>query len=242
MVYTDNRFLLVYTAPAVNCAGNLRDQAAGSSRISRLLKILVNFHAFPEVTHSPPYVCRFPSETERLSGDFQSDSTGQISGLKPCCHIGDLGLIYLDVLALVQIMIIFKTSHQQTKFLNLNLVRKVTAYVETYMNTFDGSHDYNHIKHVLGQSRPILKIQISSKKHGSADAGSNYGPTVVTLTTLLHDVGDRKYLTEGENGKIIGADLLLFFSAERSLAEKVQTICLEYHIPRESITWNMLSD
>jgi uncharacterized protein len=111
------------------------------------------------------------------------------------------------------------------------LIRKVAGYVETYMNNFDGSHDFNHIKRVVGLSRQILaEIEgtesTRSAKYGSADAKLKFDPTIVTLAALLHDVGDRKYLKEGEDGTTLVRDLLLSCGADQQLAERVQTICL----------------
>jgi uncharacterized protein len=40
-------------------------------------------------------------------------------------------------------------AHQQ------DLIKKVSKYVEKYMNQFDGSHDFNHIKRVVGMSHLI---------------------------------------------------------------------------------------
>jgi uncharacterized protein len=108
------------------------------------------------------------------------------------------------------------------------LIRKVTVYVEKYMNNFDGSHDFNHIKRVLGQSRQIIAEIENTRPVESETTHTNpkLDPTVVTLAALLHDVGDRKYLKEGEDGNTMVRDLLLSFGADEQLAEKVQIICL----------------
>ncbi|TVY80666.1 Uncharacterized protein LSUE1_G004507, partial [Lachnellula suecica] len=60
-----------------------------------------------------------------------------------------------------------------------------------------------------------------------ADAPSSItlDPTTITLSALLHDVGDRKYLQKGDDPSIMVRDLLLGFGAEQALAEKVQPIC-----------------
>lgn len=111
-----------------------------------------------------------------------------------------------------------------------DLIRKVAAYVETYMNKFDGSHDFNHIKRVLGLSRQIVSeiedASSSSSQGQSASEKPKYNHTVITLSALLHDVGDQKYLNPGENGEILVQELLLSYGASQELAEKVQTICL----------------
>ena len=110
-----------------------------------------------------------------------------------------------------------------------DLIHRVAAYVETYMNKFDGSHDFNHIKRVLGLSRQIvseIEDASSSSQGQSASGKPKYDHTIITLSALLHDVGDRKYLQPGENGDILIQELLLSYGASHQLAEKVQTICL----------------
>lgn len=96
------------------------------------------------------------------------------------------------------------------------------------MNSFDASHDFNHIKRVLGSARRILfEIEVAlSREDGSAAPRAKHDHTVITLAALLHDVGDGKYLKEGEDGKTMVRDLLLSFDASQELADKVQTICL----------------
>lgn len=96
------------------------------------------------------------------------------------------------------------------------------------MNNFDGSHDFNHIKRVLGLSRQILAEIESTRcfENESTNTNPELDPTVISLAALLHDVGDRKYLKEGEDGNTMVRDLLLSFGADVQLAEKVQTICL----------------
>ena len=99
------------------------------------------------------------------------------------------------------------------------LIKKVALYVEAYMNNFDGSHDFNHIKRVLGISHTIHAEILASEPNTKLDA------TIITLAALLHDVGDRKYLNEGEDSNTLVRNLLVEFGAEDDLAQKVQTIC-----------------
>lgn len=103
-----------------------------------------------------------------------------------------------------------------------DLIQKAAEYVEAYMNKFDGSHDFNHIKRVVGLSHQLYS-ETESLASGKA---LKMDLTVVTLCALLHDVGDRKYLKDGENGNIMVRELLLGFGAHRELAERVQLICL----------------
>ena len=94
------------------------------------------------------------------------------------------------------------------------LIGKVTAYVEQYMSNYDGSHDFNHIQRVLR-----LAKHIQSRT-------PNTSPEIVTLSALLHDVGDKKYLKPGEDSSRLVFTTLQSFGASAELAEKVQTICL----------------
>ncbi|KAI0474441.1 HD domain-containing protein [Xylaria cf. heliscus] len=100
---------------------------------------------------------------------------------------------------------------------NESLVQSVAQYVETYMANYDGSHDFNHIQRVLGLAKHI---------HTHAPNASERDPLVVTLSALLHDVGDRKYLKPGEDASTLVNDLLISYGATEELAKKVQVVCL----------------
>ncbi|KAI0400249.1 HD domain-containing protein [Xylaria palmicola] len=100
---------------------------------------------------------------------------------------------------------------------NANLVKTVTEYVEAYMANYDGSHDFNHIKRVLGLAKHI---------HAHAPHAAERDPLVVILSALLHDVGDRKYLKPGEDASCLVRDLLVSYGAAEELAAKVQAVCL----------------
>ena len=67
------------------------------------------------------------------------------------------------------------------------LVSQVTAYVKDFMNQYDGSHDYAHVQRVLGLALTIA----TSSTTAQCDLH------VVTLSALLHDVGDKKYIKTG---------------------------------------------
>ncbi|KAI1270727.1 HD domain-containing protein [Xylariaceae sp. FL1019] len=97
------------------------------------------------------------------------------------------------------------------------LVGSVTKYVETYMANYDGSHDFNHIQRVLGLAKHL---------HARAAGASDRDPLIVTLSALLHDVGDKKYLKPGEDASTLVKELLISYGAPEELAHKVQTICL----------------
>jgi uncharacterized protein len=111
--------------------------------------------------------------------------------------------------------------------LQRDLINKAGMYVEEYMNKFDGSHDFSHIRRVLGTAHQIYsQITKTSVENSSNNARQPLDLEVITLCAVLHDVGDRKYLKEGENQKTLVQDLLLGFGADIELAMKVQTICL----------------
>ena len=97
-----------------------------------------------------------------------------------------------------------------------DLIPRVAAYVKQHMDQNDGSHDYNHIKRVLGLARHIA---------AQLPAPPLLDPTVITLSALLHDIGDRKYLREGESSDTAVHNLLVALGAPGELAEKIQTIC-----------------
>lgn len=103
--------------------------------------------------------------------------------------------------------------------MNQDLIKRVAAHVNTYMSQFDGSHDFHHIKRVLGLSHQIYQAQLDS------DPRLNLDLTVITLSALLHDVGDRKYLLPGQDSETLVYNLLSNFGADKGLAQKVQKIC-----------------
>jgi uncharacterized protein len=97
------------------------------------------------------------------------------------------------------------------------LVRKATEYSKEYMGKYDASHDFNHILRVVGLSQHIHAQSVNDLP---ADL------RVVTLSALLHDVGDTKYLEPGEDGTTMVYNILRGFGADHELADRVQTICL----------------
>jgi uncharacterized protein len=94
-----------------------------------------------------------------------------------------------------------------------SLVTRVQNYVKDYMNQYDGSHDYAHVERVLG-----LALSIAS----ASPKPCNF--QIVTLSALLHDVGDSKYLRPGEDSFTMVQTVLLSLGADAELASKVQTI------------------
>lgn len=95
-----------------------------------------------------------------------------------------------------------------------SLIAKVTDYVKDYMSNYDPSHDFNHIRRV---------VRLAHQIHASVPETSR---AIVTLSALLHDVGDKKYLKPGEDASRLVHALLLSLGAPDALAAKVQAICL----------------
>jgi uncharacterized protein len=96
------------------------------------------------------------------------------------------------------------------------LIGSAATYVRSYMSRYDGSHDFAHIQRVVRLARYIH----SQEQPSGADLG------VVTLAALLHDIGDKKYITEGEDPTRIVRDVLVKLEAGPELAERVQKLCL----------------
>ncbi|KAH7325995.1 hypothetical protein B0I35DRAFT_474701 [Stachybotrys elegans] len=95
------------------------------------------------------------------------------------------------------------------------LIAQVTEYVKGYMSNYDPSHDFHHIERVVKLAQHIHSASSSSTSR-----------EIVTLSALLHDVGDKKYLKPGEDSSRLVHTLLTSLGAADTLAEKVQAICL----------------
>ncbi|TVY82575.1 Uncharacterized protein LSUE1_G002065 [Lachnellula suecica] len=111
---------------------------------------------------------------------------------------------------------------------NAALIPKVTAFVEKYMSKYDGSHDFNHIRRVVGLAH-LIYTEVNKEREESAllfDEAPDLDLNIVTLAALLHDVGDKKYLEPGQDGNTLVLATLLGFGAPEELAIKVQRIVL----------------
>ncbi|OJD31934.1 hd domain-containing protein [Diplodia corticola] len=97
------------------------------------------------------------------------------------------------------------------------LVESVEAYVEKYMSRYDASHDFDHIRRVLGLAKYILA---ETQKGGP----NVLDETAIYLAALVHDVGDHKYLQPGEDAGQQILNVLLERGASAALASKVHTI------------------
>jgi uncharacterized protein len=115
-----------------------------------------------------------------------------------------------------------KSSH------NAALIPKVTAFVEKYMSKYDGSHDFSHIRRVVGLAH-LIYSEMNKEREEDPLLHKNEEELdlhVVTLAALLHDVGDKKYLEPGQDGNTLVLATLLSFGAPEDLAVKVQRIVL----------------
>lgn len=98
------------------------------------------------------------------------------------------------------------------------LISKVQSYVYNHMSRFDASHDYPHIIRVYNLARAI------SVREACLLPPAYYNPCIVALASLLHEVGDRKYLLPGEDGTTMVENILLSLDAPAFLAKEVQDV------------------
>lgn len=108
------------------------------------------------------------------------------------------------------------------------LIEATRAYVHAYMAHYDPSHDWTHILRVVHQAHAIEASE--RELHPETDLDS----AIITLSALLHDVGDRKYVTEEEDAATMVENFLLGQDASPGLAQKVQTICTNVSYTNET--------
>ncbi|KIW29920.1 uncharacterized protein PV07_05705 [Cladophialophora immunda] len=75
----------------------------------------------------------------------------------------------------------------------ISTVRKIYSFAETYFQDprFDASHDFKHVRRVLGNALTILEKEEEERKQKALPA---LNPLSVILGALLHDVEDKKYV------------------------------------------------
>ena len=98
------------------------------------------------------------------------------------------------------------------------LISRVTQHVVDLMSKNDASHDQKHIERVVKLAKFI------ESKEKAANPSSALRSEVIELASLLHDVGDHKYLKDGEDGTHMVENLLIEFGAPDDLAEEIQEI------------------
>jgi len=112
----------------------------------------------------------------------------------------------------------------------------MTAYMTKCMAGHDPSHNPIHVHRVVKLAHEILARERSRGTNGVV-----YDDTIITLSAILHDIGDRKYLptaiasitpgtatnsgsTESIDPNKMVHDVLIAHGAAHTLAERVQTI------------------
>lgn len=108
------------------------------------------------------------------------------------------------------------------------LIERVTQYVTSQFPSHDPSHNPSHVTRVLN-----LALKILASERSKPQSQSNkviYNDRVVTLAALLHDIGDKKYLSPCElTGQLVNPertvyDILVSRGADSIIAQRVQTI------------------
>ena len=99
------------------------------------------------------------------------------------------------------------------------LLSSVVCFVRQYMSQNDASHNFEHIQRVVNLSQYIYS-------HSTEHLRQHLDIRLITLSALLHDVGDRKYLKSGEDPFTMVYTLLRTLGAPEDLAARVQAICL----------------
>ncbi|EPS39917.1 hypothetical protein H072_6359 [Dactylellina haptotyla CBS 200.50] len=101
------------------------------------------------------------------------------------------------------------------------LLSKTHAFVKDYMSRYDSSHDFSHVLRVLHLALHVAQAEQKVLK----SAEPIYDTTVITLAALLHDVGDKKYIKEGEVVDPCPVKTFLVgVGASEGLGDTVQTI------------------
>lgn len=98
------------------------------------------------------------------------------------------------------------------------IIAKTKKMVEKQMSSYDASHDFNHIERVLALA---LKIQTAEQ---TIHPERTFNTPLVTLSALLHDIGDHKYVKPQEDSTLLAAYFLESIGADHILATTVQRI------------------
>ncbi|PQE05309.1 HD domain-containing protein [Rutstroemia sp. NJR-2017a BVV2] len=105
------------------------------------------------------------------------------------------------------------------------LIKKVEGRVREFMAKYDASHDFNHIKRVVRRAY-LIHDKIIEAAIDAGNEAPKYDMATITLSAMLHDIGDRKYVQDGQDATTMVRDLLIEAGADDDLAQRVQTICL----------------
>ncbi|KAF7592951.1 hypothetical protein BBP40_012187 [Aspergillus hancockii] len=114
-----------------------------------------------------------------------------------------------------------------------SLLATLTPFVTECMKNHDPSHNPQHVHRVVSLAQKILARELTR------DPTKPYSPEVVHLSALLHDIGDRKYLSQvaaistsiRPNAQSEAIDpsrlvyhVLVSHGADEELAERIQMI------------------
>jgi uncharacterized protein len=94
------------------------------------------------------------------------------------------------------------------------LIANVEKHVREYMDKFDGSHDFAHVQRVVRLALQIAR-QEEQIRPGVLDLG------LIHLAALMHDVNDRKYISESS---VSVSEQLKSLGCDESLSQSVDTI------------------
>lgn len=107
------------------------------------------------------------------------------------------------------------------------LIASMKAYMETCMSGHDPSHNPTHVHRVVSLAHRIHASELALHPE---TASTKYNKTIITLSALLHDIGDHKYLPkETANSSTVDPKQLVYnaltsHGADAELASRVQTI------------------
>ncbi|KAE8324346.1 hypothetical protein BDV39DRAFT_208020 [Aspergillus sergii] len=76
-----------------------------------------------------------------------------------------------------------------------NLIPEISAFVTKCMAAHDPSHNPQHVHRVVSLANQILARE-TARNTSSSSSSTVYNAEVVHLAALLHDIGDRKYLSQ----------------------------------------------
>ncbi|KAI9803510.1 MAG: hypothetical protein M1825_001853 [Sarcosagium campestre] len=108
------------------------------------------------------------------------------------------------------------------------LINRAHAFIKSYTEGLDASHDHAHIMRVVALAQKIHAAEISSSM-----PHPHYSLTRVKLAAMLHDVGDRKYGMGAEMSMQPVARLLTDWGASAELAAAVQAIVTAVSFSKE---------
>ncbi|KAE8161434.1 hypothetical protein BDV40DRAFT_183919 [Aspergillus tamarii] len=74
-----------------------------------------------------------------------------------------------------------------------NLIPEISAFVTKCMASHDPSHNPQHVHRVVSLANQIL---VREKARNPSSSSAVYNADIVHLAALLHDIGDRKYLSQ----------------------------------------------